>query len=84
MKSRPWAACLAGVVLGFVLSGSASPQLTGQEKAKPPAHLKWEYKHETELDAKSLNELGEQGWDIAAIILYGPEGRHFYLRRPKR
>jgi hypothetical protein len=71
------------VALGFVLGNLAQPQLVGQEKAKEPPLDKREYKVITELDSKSLNELGEQGWDLVTVVLCGPEGRHFYLRRSK-
>ncbi len=64
-------------------SAEAQPQLIGQEKTKDPSLAKREYKVLTELDSKSLNELGEQGWDLVTVVLWGPEGRHFYLRRLK-
>lgn len=67
----------APLVLLVALSVSA-PHAGGQP-AKPPAVMKWEYKsirlneiyayggkYEPDLD-KSLNKLGEEGWELAGI-----------------
>lgn len=84
MMTRPWAACLAWVMLGFVLSSLALPQLTGQEKAKDSARVTWEYeiakREEKDLnDKKTYNDYGNEGWELAWV---GPGAVVF--KRPKR
>ena len=83
MKTRTWIACLACGVLGFIISSLSQPQLIGQERAKEPRRMKWEYKVES-VDENGLNELGEEGWDLVTVQA-SPGGaiRLSYLRRQK-
>ena len=84
MNSKPWILCLGCAVAGFALSNPSQPQLIGQDKEKDQGRVKWEYHVQTELDAKRLNNLGEQGWDLVAVTPREQgEGRTFYLRRSK-
>jgi hypothetical protein len=81
MKSRTWVGCLAGVALGFALSSLSPPQLIGQDKAKEPEMkpVKWEYSVKTRGDEKTLNEYGDEGWEL---VCHDP-GASFF-KRPKR
>lgn len=84
MKARTWAACLACITLGIILSGLLQPRwLAGQEKNDGLGRVKWDYKVEKNLDSKSLDELGKQGWDLITIVSLGSTGavREFYLKR---
>jgi hypothetical protein len=79
MKSRIWAACLACGAVGFVLCSLSQPQLTGQEKAKIPAVVKWEYSVVIGAGEPKFNELGEEGWELFAF----DRGQAFFKRQKR-
>ena len=85
MKPTTWAAGLACVAAGFILSGLSQSRLSGQEKLEDELRVKWEYKIENNLDFKSLNKLGDQGWDLVTVSPSTPGGNFpvFYFRRSK-
>ena len=88
MRSSRWAymAMAAGLVAGmFALANS---QGLAQPQAAKPA-VTWEYKtfYWSGGDpTRSLNDLGQQGWELVAIRGYGDENQSqtlYVFKRPK-
>jgi hypothetical protein len=83
MKTRAWAVCLACVSLGFILFSLSQPQLTGQEKGREQALVKWEYRSVAASD-EQYNQLGSEGWELVAFQSRGNAGTYAHFKRPKR
>ncbi len=47
--------------------------------------MKWQYKFELNLEEHTLNELGQQGWELVAVSPCGKENSYsgFYFKRPQ-
>jgi hypothetical protein len=47
--------------------------------------MQWEYKLELNSEESELNDLGRQGWELAAVSPCGKENSYtgFFLKRPK-
>ena len=81
MKIKIWIASAACIAFGFVLSGLTQSQLTGQEKAKDPVNVKWEYltlQHGLNKDKKTYNDFGNEGWELICV-----ESGNSHFKRPK-
>jgi len=83
MKTRTWMACLACVAVGFFLASLSQSQLTGEEKDKEPALVKWEYKYIVHSEER-FNKLGNDGWELVAFEDRGKTGTYAHFKRPKR
>jgi hypothetical protein len=96
MRPRSWMA----VLLGVLFAAASSPVTAGDEapQAKGAVAPKWEYQalskeqvvaHGKKDLAAGLNKLGDDGWELVAVV---PEGRPerragqatFYFKRPAR
>ena len=82
MKRRTCAACLACIIIGFALSGLSQPQTNGQDKAANPARTIWEYRIAINPDLKRLDDMGEEGWELAAIKMEKDGAGEYYFKRP--
>jgi len=74
--------------------GPPAPHGPSRPHAQPPTVLvyekqRWEYKvvntnadEEAHLTEAALNALGEDGWELAALV-HAPSTVRFYLKRPR-
>jgi hypothetical protein len=84
---RKLTAVIAFAALALALALAAPP---GRSAGQPPAAVpKWEYKLLVSsgphflLETKDFNELGAEGWELAAAPVT-PGGIEFLFKRPKR
>lgn len=82
MKMRIWAACLACITMGFALSGLLQSQTDGQDKAAKPRRTIWEYRTAMNADFKYLDDMGKDGWQLAAIKTEKDGTEDYYFMRP--
>ena len=88
MQSNRWTHMVmaAGLVAGLLVLAN-SPGVAQQQVAKPA--MVWEYKTLTwggGDPTRSLNDLGQQGWELVTSRGYGDEGTSqtlYVLKRPK-
>lgn len=72
---------LIGLLLIVVIS---IPALLQAEQQKSKAKIVWEYKTAEELTDKDMNQLGEEGWELAATVFNGSSARFYYKRLKKQ
>ena len=75
----------AGAVWCVVVSAQALPNgvTAAQPKATPDVQ-KWEYrKVNFNFEKKSLNDLGDEGWELVAVVINSNDGHFAYLKRRK-
>lgn len=50
--------------------------------------MKWEYISQSNLGILSLDEWGDAGWELVAVVVkpdrHGETSTHFYFKRPKK
>jgi len=49
----------------------------------PTRQVRWEYKVRSNIEQSDLNNLGAEGWELAALKPDNGGGAVFYLKRPK-
>jgi hypothetical protein len=82
MKTRTWMPCLACIMVALALSGLLQHRTNGQDKVAKPARTIWEYRTAINPDLKRLNDMGEEGWELAAIKAEKDGPGEYYFKRP--